>query len=96
MAMDFDGQEMRKGFQAAFGYSIEQLSEKQVRWIVNVAKHCRVRCRSNAALNNYLNRNFIGHSFREVQAPDDKFPHLEIKGKEPDPSQETKDSFSRM
>lgn len=64
--MNFDGQECRESFEKAFGKPINELTVDQVRWIVNVAKHCRGRCRSNAALNNYLNRNFTGHQFKEV------------------------------
>ncbi len=76
--MDFNGSEVVEGFKKEFGKEISELSVGQVRWLVNVIKHCRGRCRSNAALNNYLNKNFVGHTFREVQKDGDAYPHLEI------------------
>lgn len=44
---------------------MEDLTLKQLWWLVKFAKHIRGRCRSNTALNNYLNRNFSAQ-FREV------------------------------
>lgn len=63
--MNFDNAEMRDGFESAFGKPIAELTVEQVRWLCCMIKHCRGRCRSNAALNNYLNRNFTGHRFSE-------------------------------
>ncbi len=76
--MNFNGAEVRKEFKEAFGKDISELSVPQVRWLTKVIKHCRGRCRNNAALNNYLNQNFTGHTFRDVQGKDDDFAHLEI------------------
>lgn len=46
--------------------TIDNLSGEQLWWLVKFAKHVRGRCRSNAALNNYLNRNFPNALFQEV------------------------------
>jgi len=80
--MNFDGREFAEGFQRAFGTDVKDLTVEQVRWLVNVVKHCRGRCRSNAALDNYLNRNFVGHRFQEVTRPGTDYPVLEITKKE--------------
>lgn len=64
--MRFDGSEVAAMFQEAFGKPIQSLTPTQMRWIVNLAKHCRGRCRSNAALNSYLKRNFSHLRFDQV------------------------------
>ncbi len=82
--MDFTGKELQDEFKAAFGKDIKELSVQQIWWLVKVAKHCRGRCRSNAALTNYLNKNFIGHTFRQVSAETQdgkEYDKLEIKQK---------------
>lgn len=45
--------------------TLDNLSAKQLWWLVKFAKHIRGRCRSNAAFNNYMNRNFNAQ-FQEV------------------------------
>lgn len=76
--MNFDGQQVRDEFQAAFGRSIEELTTRQLWWMVKVIKHCRGRCRQNTALNNYLNRNFTGANFREIPVPGATYKKLQI------------------
>ena len=76
--MNFDGKELRDGFEQAFGRSIETLTEAQLRWLLNVTKHCRGRCRSNAALYNWAGRNFPHARIRDVQEEGAQFPHMEI------------------
>jgi hypothetical protein len=63
---NFTGKPLQDQFKDAFGKSIEELTPQQIQWIVQFAKHVRGRCRSNNALRNYLNLNFTGHSFKEV------------------------------
>lgn len=62
--MRFDGPEVEAEFKAAFGASPTAV---QMRCLLKFAKHVRGRCRSNAALKNYLVRNFCGLSFGEKQ-----------------------------
>jgi hypothetical protein len=76
--MDFDGKDMQDGFQAAFGQPIAEATPEQIQWIVNVANHCRGRCRSKAALYNYLRRNLIGHNFKEMPVEGKDYTRLEI------------------
>jgi hypothetical protein len=43
-----------------------ELNTQQLWALVKFAKHIRLRCRSNSALNNYLNRLFPYATFKEV------------------------------
>jgi hypothetical protein len=87
--MRFDGQEVAREFGSAFERDIKGLTVRQLWWLVKMIKHCRGRCRSNAALYAYLNRNFPGALFREVPRVDEKtqeeYEGLEITLKEPRP-----------
>ena len=74
--MNFDGSEVAKEFEEAFGRPVNTLTKSQLWWLVKVAKHIRGRCRNNAALNNYLARNFGHASFRNVS--NGEYDHLEI------------------
>lgn len=72
--INFDGKELQEEFNNAFGdfilpiksesgdfakpLTIENLSAQQLWFLVKFSKHVRGRCRSNAAFNNYMNRNF--------------------------------------
>lgn len=56
--INFDGKEMQEEFNEAFPIRLEDLNTKQLWWLSKFAKHVRGRCRSNAAFNNYMNRNF--------------------------------------
>ncbi len=81
--MKFTGPALKSEFEACFG-PIEGLTVRQLWCLVKMMKHCRLRCRSNAALYNYLNGNFTSHSFREVTKvhPDGTtYPGLEITSK---------------
>lgn len=46
--------------------TIDNLDAKQLWWLTKFAKHVRGRCRSNAAFNNYMNRNFPNARFEEM------------------------------
>ncbi len=79
--MNFDSAQLAADFEKAFGTPIESLTEAQLWWLVKVIKHCRGRCRSNAALNNYLNRNFKHARFETVPVTKengDEFDSLRI------------------
>lgn len=62
--MRFDGPEVAAEFKTVFGATPTAV---QMRCLLKFAKHIRGRCRSNAALKNYLVRNFPGLSFGEKQ-----------------------------
>ena len=80
--INFYGKELQEEFNKAFGnlqevfedgpvtnyipFSIEKLTARQVWWLVKFSKHVRGRCRSNAAFNNYMNRNFPHAKFENV------------------------------
>lgn len=63
---NFDGKEFQDEFKVAFGKDISEATIPQLWFLVKFAKHVRGRCRNNSAFNNYMNRNFTGHTFREV------------------------------
>ena len=65
--MNFDGSDVKSEFEAAFGREINTLTQAQLWWLVKFGKHIRGRCRNNAAMNNYLSRNFKHASFRQVE-----------------------------
>lgn len=65
--MDFRGKDLANEFAAAFGIPIEDVTPAQMKWLVKFGKHVRGRCRSNAALKNYLSQNFPGLRFTEVE-----------------------------
>lgn len=58
--------EAAQEFESAFGMKVDELSVHQLWWLTKFAKHCRGRCRSNVAFNNYANRLFKGARFKEV------------------------------
>ncbi len=61
----------------------EGYTASDVMTLVKFAKHVRLRCRNNAAFNNYMNRMFDGKFiFREVtkQGPRGPYPGLQITG----------------
>lgn len=76
--MKFDGHEVTEAFREAFGCepSVEQL------WFLSkMCKHARLRCRSNAAFNNWMGRCFPKNIFRQVikkKADGTEYPGLEI------------------
>lgn len=63
--MRFDGENVRKEFEESFGGDFEWTVRK-LWWLVKAIKHCRMRCRNNNALNNWLNRNFPNFRFEQV------------------------------
>lgn len=78
--MNFDNKEMREEFHTAFGKEVEELTVAQLWWLTKFSKHVRGRCRSNAAFNNYMNRNFTNAVFRTVEkeGPNGPYNGLEI------------------
>jgi hypothetical protein len=75
--MSFDGKQMQQEFDDAFsltrtdnqkleGITFDNITPRQLWWLVKFAKHVRLRCRNNSAFNNYLNRNFSNATFKEV------------------------------
>jgi len=70
--MNYDGTEVAAGFEKAFGFTIQELNESQLWWLVKVSKHIRGRCRNNAAFMNYMNRNFKGARFSEIEMEGDR------------------------
>lgn len=63
--MRFEGSDVMKMFKLVFG--LAEITPDQMRWLIRVAKHIRGRCRSNAALKNYLARSFADLKFGEVE-----------------------------
>lgn len=55
-----------------FGIDPKDITPAQIFFLVKIAKHCRLRCRSNAALHNWLKRSFPALDIRTVKA-DSKF-----------------------
>lgn len=63
-----DGAEVQAKMCEVFGIKPEDITPQQVFFLVKIAKHCRLRCRSNAALHNWLKRGFPGLDIRTVKA----------------------------
>jgi len=79
--INFDNPKVGTEFEEAFGKPASSLTLRQLWWLVKFGKHVRGRCRSNAALNNYLRRNFPHAKFEEVtktNATGERYPGLEI------------------
>jgi hypothetical protein len=53
-----EGSEVQKKMCEVFGLKPEDITPQQVFFLVKIGKHCRLRCRSNAALHNWLKRGF--------------------------------------
>jgi hypothetical protein len=78
--MNFDSTEFKEEFEKAFGKT-ENLTVAQLWVLVKFSKHVRGRCRNNAALNNYLARNFPHARFKQVpkeNAQGEEYDGLEI------------------
>lgn len=63
----FEGIQLQSEFENAFKIKIKELSLDQLWWLTKFAKHVRGRCRSNAAFNGYMNRNFAPATFEAVE-----------------------------
>lgn len=72
----FDGPEVAKEFEEVFGRPITDITVRQMWWLVKFAKQVRSRCRSNAALNNFLARNFRHLKFSEVEKQGYRGPYM--------------------
>lgn len=55
-----------------FGIDPKDITPAQIFFLVKIAKHCRLRCRSNAALHNWLKRSFPALTITTVKT-DSKF-----------------------
>ena len=62
----FAGNQVAEEWLEAFGFPITEISERGMWILVKLFKHARGRCRSNAAMNNWLRESFTGHQFKEV------------------------------
>ena len=63
MAAKWQEDRIESGLKNAFG---PEPTQEQLWALVSFAKHCRLRCRSNAALNNFMGRIFSHASFKQV------------------------------
>ncbi len=64
---NFPAGELKKAMKDILGLDPAKMTPDQLWCIVKLLKHCRGRCRTNAALNNYLNTAFSPAKFREVE-----------------------------
>lgn len=74
-----DPQELTAELLERFG--IKELTPEQAWTLVNYVKHCRFRCRNNAALNNYHRKAFPHLSFAQVEKrkrPTEEYPDGEL------------------
>lgn len=53
-----EGDEVQTRLCEVFGIKPEQITPQQIFLLVKIIKHCRLRCRSNVALHNWLKRAF--------------------------------------
>lgn len=72
-----EGSEVQSQICEAFGIKPEQLTPSQIFLLVRIAKHCRLRCRSNAALNNWLKKGFPALKITTVEMQS-KFRYNEV------------------
>ena len=63
--MKFEGEKVIAEYKELFGGKAPDVYQMQ--WLIKFAKHIRGRCRSNAALKNYLARSFPNIMFSEVE-----------------------------
>jgi hypothetical protein len=66
----------------------EGLTPAQIWLVVKIAKHVRLRCRNNAAFNNWFNSVFPAYRFRQVpkkRADGSPYEGLQIMNKEGQP-----------
>lgn len=76
--MRFEGSEAAQELQSVLK---DNYTAHDVMTLVKFAKHVRLRCRNNAAFNNYMNRLFDGQfTFQQVtkQGPRGTYPGLKI------------------
>ena len=66
--MRFDGEQVGQDYEKQFGKPLKDITVGQLWWIIKLAKHVRGRCRSNAALHNYLARTFPQFRFSTMPA----------------------------
>jgi len=62
----FEGETVLEQFEDRFGIKRGDMTPEQIEWLIKFAKHVRGRCRSNAALRNYLVKSFPNMKFTEV------------------------------
>lgn len=64
-----EGREVQQKMCEVFGIKPEDITPAMVFFLVKVAKHCRLRCRSNTALRNWLMRGFPSLKITTYDAP---------------------------
>lgn len=63
-----EGKEVQNRLCEVFGMQPSDITPAQVFLLVKIAKHCRLRCRSNAALHNWLKKAFPALDISTVKA----------------------------
>lgn len=71
-----EGKEVQDAVCRVFGIKAGDITPDMVFLLVKIAKHCRLRCRSNAALHNWLKRGFPDLNITTVKALS-KYPKFE-------------------
>lgn len=64
-----EGREVERKMCEVFGVKPEDITPQMVFFLVKIVKHCRLRCRSNAALRNWLMRGFPSLRITTYDAP---------------------------
>lgn len=72
----FDGPAVLNEFEELFG----PIDERKLRFILKCVKHCRLRCRSNAALYNWVSRSFP-YTCRDVPVEGKDYSRMVIESK---------------
>jgi len=62
-----EGREVQDKLCQVFGIKPEELTPAQVFALVKIIKHCRLRCKNNAALHNWLKKGFPDLSITTVK-----------------------------
>jgi hypothetical protein len=86
--MKLEGDKLRHEFETAFGIGLTDFTPVQMMCLVKFAKHIRGRCRNNAALRLYLERNFKHLKFEMVMRTwqGKEYEAMQITERKPKPS----------
>lgn len=68
-----EGKDVQSSICEAFNLTPSDLTPKQILLVVKIAKHCRLRCRSNVALHNWIKKGFPALDISTVKVLS-KFP----------------------
>jgi hypothetical protein len=63
--MKYEPEDLKVDLKTRFG--VEELSPEQAWVLVKIVKHGRLRCRNNAALNNFMRKAFAHLRFDQVE-----------------------------